>query len=208
MAPPSIPALTVQSHTAPCLFFLFVCFSTRRTTRAFIFSCTRFLDNSFPVLLGGNKSAPPRVLLRPLISGAGNEMRWLSSRTTSLSWFPFFLVGLRWQGDGMGGVSRGSTSKKFVLLRQLKCLYCKKKKKTAWRRGLPPRRLLVVSSKLTCLTRGGSLELGLWFGKLNYLSFASIKMALRFFKLHFHSRVRGHFLLFFFYKSTRKDVAS
>lgn len=83
-------------------FFLggFVCFSTRRKTRAFIFSCTRFLDNSFPVLLWGNKSALPRVLLRPLISGAGNEMRWLSSRTTSLSWFPLFPCWVEAAGDG------------------------------------------------------------------------------------------------------------
>lgn len=65
-----------------------------------------------------------------------------------------------------------------------------------WRRQLPPLRLLVASSKLTCLTRG-SPELGLWLRKLNYLSFASIEMTLEVFQAVFSfTHTRGGFFIF------------
>lgn len=135
LLPPFPPPRPHRPLTHHPLAFLFVCFSTRKKTRAFIFCSTRFLDNSFPVLLWGNKSAPPRVVrakLRPLISGAGNEMRWLSSCAASLSWFPLFPCRIEAAGDGrgpFGGWGGGTTSRRFVLLRQLKRLYWKERKK-------------------------------------------------------------------------------
>lgn len=145
MAPPSVPALAVQSPAAPsvCLF----AFSRRKKTRAFIFSGFRFLNNSFLVLLRGNKSAPPKVLLRPLISGAGNEMRWLSSRTASLSWPPpLFPRRVEAAGDGRGcgggawwGIRGGDHVEEIRFAAAIKVsLLEKKKKKNSVTPSTPP----------------------------------------------------------------------
>lgn len=158
-----------------------------------LLSADNFLDNSFPVLLWGNKSAPLGVLLWLLISGARNEMRWLSSHATSLSW-GFSLLGLRnWRGGRRGPRPRDS------LCRGNYSVFIRKKfKKPSVKPSTPlSLRMLVVSSKLACLTRR---ECG--------IGFAVPETQLPLVCLHrngFHAHVQSGWFWIFLRKKLSKD---